>query len=97
MKISDIRIRKTFEEGNLKAIVSITIDDCLAIHEIKIVKGNDRVFVAMPSRKDENGVYRDVIHPITPASREAFEKVILAAYENHLSTQNILDSANISA
>lgn len=97
MKISDIRIRKTFNEGNLLAIVSITIDDCLAVHEIKIIKGDSRVFVAMPSRKDENGVYRDVVHPITPAARETFEKVILTAYENHAATQNILDAVNISA
>lgn len=53
MTISEIKIRKTFSEGNLKAIVSATLDNCLAIHDIKIVQGSDRLFAAMPSRKDE--------------------------------------------
>lgn len=97
MKITDIRIRKTFDDGNLKAIASVTVDDCLVIHEIKVVKGDNRMFVAMPSRRDESGVYRDIIHPITATARAAFEKIILAAYENHLATQNFLDTASISA
>lgn len=97
MKISDIKIRKTFNEGNLKAIVSIAIDDCLAIHEIKIVRNDNRTFVAMPNRKDENGVFRDIVHPVTSAARDSMEKIILAAYENYIATQNILDGATISA
>lgn len=55
MDISDIKIRKTIAEGRLRAIVSITFDDTLAVHDIKIVQGDERLFVAMPSRKDDNG------------------------------------------
>ena len=58
MDISDIKIRKTITEGRLRAIVSITIEDTLAVHDIKIVQGDERLFVAMPSRKDESGVFR---------------------------------------
>ena len=57
MDISDIKIRKTITEGRLRAIVSITIEDTLAVHDIKIVQGDERLFVAMPSRKDESGVF----------------------------------------
>ncbi len=80
MEITDIRIRKLVNEGKLRAIVSITVDDTLAIHDIKIIQGVNRLFAAMPNRRDENGVFRDVVHPITGESRAAFEKQILDAY-----------------
>ena len=88
MKITDVKIRKTFADSNIKAIVSITIDDCLAIHEIRIIQGNDRLFAAMPSRKD-NDVYRDIVHPITVAARQKLEDIILTAYMAHI---NIMEN-----
>lgn len=87
MNISDIRIRKIIDEGRLKAVVSMTVDDAIAVHDIKIVQGDERVFVAMPSRKDETGVFRDIIHPISPEARGVIESSIIAAYEDYLSTQ----------
>ena len=83
MKITDVRIRKTFADSNIKAIVSITIDDCLAVHDIRIIQGNDRLFAAMPSRKD-NDVYRDIVHPINAAARQRLEDIILTAYMTHI-------------
>ena len=77
MDISDIKIRKTIAEGRLRAIVSITFDDTLAVHDIKIVQGDERLFVAMPSRKDDNGVFRDIVHPISPEARKSIESEIL--------------------
>ena len=65
MKITDIKIRKTFPEGNVKAVVSVTLDDFIAIHEIKVVQGNGRIFAAMPNKLDSNDVYRDIVHPIS--------------------------------
>ena len=87
MNISDIRIRKIIDEGRLKAVVSMTVDDAIAVHDIKIVQGDERVFVAMPSRKDETGIFRDIIHPISPEARAVIESSIIAAYEDYLSTQ----------
>lgn len=84
MDISDIKIRKTITEGRLRAIVSITLDDTLAVHDIKIVQGDERLFVAMPSRKDENGVFRDIVHPISPPARQLVEEQILDAYSRHV-------------
>ena len=92
MKISEVKIRKTFTEGALRGIVSVTIDDCLAIHDIKVVQGSERLFIAMPSRKDENGIYRDVVHPIYPEARKYFENTILEAYKNYAELENILDT-----
>ena len=91
MVITEIKIRKTFTDGALRGIVSVTIDDCLAIHDIKVVQGSERLFIAMPSRKDENGIYRDVIHPIYPEARKYFEDTILEAYDNYLKIENVMN------
>ena len=84
MKVTDIKIRKTFPEGNVKAVVSVTLDDFIAIHEIKVVQGNGRIFAAMPNRLDSNDVYRDIVHPISAEARNKLERVILKAYENYI-------------
>jgi stage V sporulation protein G len=81
LRISDIRIRKLLQEGRLRAVVSITVNNSVAIHDIKIVQGEGRLFVAMPSRRDETGVFRDIIHPINPEARSIIESRILEEYE----------------
>ncbi len=81
MEITDIRIRKLYDESRLKALVSVTLEQELAIHDIKIIQGPQRLFVAMPSRKDENGLFRDIIHPITQEMRGQMEDAILRQYE----------------
>ena len=90
MRITKVRIRKTFTKGTLKAILSITIDNSLAIHDIKVIQGTDRIFVAMPSRKDESGNYHDITHPIDSATRSDFERIILDTYERYIRLEKIL-------
>ena len=85
MEINDIRIRKILQDGRLRAVVSLTIDNAIAVHDIKLVQGDDRMFVAMPSRRDEAGMFRDIIHPINPEARNQLETSILKAYEEYLS------------
>ena len=89
MEITDIRIRKLIYEGKLRAIVSLTLDNTLAVHDIKIIQGNDRLFVSMPNRRDENGVFRDIVHPITSEGRKIFENEILSAYHRALEEKNL--------
>ena len=84
MKITDIRVRRTYQDTRLKALVSVTIDDDLAVHDIKVIEGPERLFVAMPSRKDDHSVFRDICHPITPQARSTLENSILSAYHEHL-------------
>ena len=84
MEISDIKIRKTMNDGRLRAVVSITIDNAIAIHDIKLVQGDERLFVAMPSRREESGTFRDIIHPISSDIREKIKKKILAAYNDFI-------------
>ena len=84
LEISDIKIRKTMHEGRLRAVVSITIDNAIAIHDIKLVQGDERMFVAMPSRREDSGIFRDIIHPISSNVREEIEEKILNAYQTYI-------------
>lgn len=87
MKITDIKIRKTFEEGPLRAVVSLTFDDQLALHDVKVIYARDRYFVVMPSRKNPDGTFRDMVHPINAPFREEIETAIIAAYRDHLAAE----------
>ena len=93
MNITDVKIRKMLSEGRLRAVVSVTVDDMLAVHDIKVVQGDERLFVAMPSRKDENGVFRDIIHPISASARRMFEETILDAYEKQAALEAAEEAA----
>ena len=97
MNITDVKIRKMLSEGRLRAVVSVTIDDMLAVHDIKVVQGDERLFVAMPSRKDENGVFRDIIHPISASARRMFEETILDAYEKQAALEAAEEAAETPA
>ncbi len=88
MQITDIKIRKFINESRLRGVVSITLDNLIAIHDIKIVQGDERLFVAMPSRRDENGVFRDIVHPVSSVSRNVLESSILEEYEKQLSERS---------
>ncbi len=81
MKITDIRIRKLETENRLRAVVSITIDDCFAVHELRVIEGKDGLFVAMPSRKVGNDGFRDVAHPINAETRKMIEDEVIAKYK----------------
>jgi stage V sporulation protein G len=90
MEITGIKIRKITDSGRLRGIVSITLDDEFAVHDIKIVKGSSRLFVAMPSRLDENGEWRDIVHPMTSQAREEMEKRILHGFEEECRRSGII-------
>ncbi|MBQ1942759.1 MAG: septation regulator SpoVG [Clostridia bacterium] len=85
MKITDIRIRMMQKEDlKLKAVASITIDDCFVVHDIKIIAGSDGDFIAMPNRKTANGEYKDIAHPLNTETRNQLAEIILAAYHKEL-------------
>ena len=87
MNITDIKVRRLLHEGRLRAVVSVTVDDELAIHDIKVIEGPERLFVAMPSRKEQGGIFRDIAHPISPNVRRYFEAAVLDAYKREVLTQ----------
>jgi putative septation protein spoVG len=84
MQITDIRIRKVEKEGKMKAVVSITIDDEFVVHDIKVIEGEKEFFIAMPSRKANDGEYRDIAHPINSATREKIQNMILEKYKTEI-------------
>jgi stage V sporulation protein G len=82
MKITDVRVRKVEGETRLKGVASITIDEAFAVHELRIIEGNEGLFVAMPSRKAADGTFRDIAHPINVEARKMVEEVVLDAFNN---------------
>ena len=82
MEITDVKFRKTFDGKPLKAIVSITLDDCVAVHDVKIIYANEKYFVVMPGKKNKNGEFKDLVHPINSEFREKLENVLISEYKN---------------
>ncbi len=81
MEITDIRVRKISMDSKMKAVVSVTFDNCFVVHDIKVIEGQDKLFVAMPSRKTPEGEFKDIAHPINMEMRERLEKSILDKYQ----------------
>ena len=82
MNITDVRVRPMDKaDSNMKAVASITIDGEFVVHDIKVIQGNDKLFIAMPSKKDGNGDFKDIAHPINTATRTKIQEAVLAKYE----------------
>lgn len=80
MEITDIKVRKLFDDGPMKAIVSVTFDNELALHDVKVINARDKHFIVMPSRKNPDDTYRDIVHPINAQFRSKLEDAVLRAY-----------------
>jgi len=81
MQITDVRVRKINSEGKMKAIVSVTFEDCFVVHDIKIIEGQNGLFIAMPSRKMPDGEFKDIAHPINSETRNLVAEAVFKAYE----------------
>ena len=82
MKISDVRVRVVKkDDSKLKAVASITIDDCFVVHDIKVIEGTQGYFIAMPSRKTPEGEYKDIVHPLNTETREQIRTAILDEFD----------------
>ena len=80
MKITSVKIQKKNDESRMKGIASVLLDDCFVIRDIRIIEGKDGLFIAMPSRKNADGEYHDIAHPINAETRKIFEDAIFAEY-----------------
>lgn len=89
MQITDVRVRKISSEGKMKGIVSVTFDNEFVVHDIKVIEGQNGLFIAMPSRKTPNGEFKDIAHPISMDAREKIQSEILNAYEKAVSEQGL--------
>ena len=78
MKITDVRLRRTeSEDSRMKALVSITFDDAFVVHDIRVIEGNNGLFVAMPSKRTPDGEFRDIAHPINSSMRQQIQEMIM--------------------
>ena len=80
MQITDVKVRKLFTEGPMRAVVSVTFDGQLAVHDIKVINAREKYFIVMPSRKNPDDTYRDIVHPINSQFRADLEKAVTEAY-----------------
>lgn len=81
MNITEVRIRLVKkDEGKLKAVASVTIDDCFVIHDVKIIEGTDDYFIAMPSKRTPDGEFKDIVHPLNSQTREMLKQLVLDEY-----------------
>ena len=92
MNITDVRIRKVSDEGKMKAVVSITFDDEFVVHDIKIIDGQNGLFIAMPSRKMGEGDFRDIAHPLVSETRNKIRDAIFEEYEKVLAEKAVYDA-----
>ena len=82
MKITDVRVRIVKkDDSKLKAVASVTFDDCFVVHDIKVIEGNEGYFIAMPSRKTPDGEFKDIVHPLNTETREMIKDIVLKAFE----------------
>jgi stage V sporulation protein G len=81
MEITDVRLRKVNTDGRMRAIASITIDKEFVVHDIRVIDGNNGMFVAMPSKRTPDGEFRDIAHPITSGTREKIQTAVLNEYQ----------------
>lgn len=84
MQLTDIKIRKVFDDGPMRAVVSVTFDGEFAVHDIKVIYANEKYFIVMPSRKNADGTYRDIAHPINAAFRARMENAVLEEFRRAL-------------
>ncbi len=91
MNITDVRVRRITDDGKMKAVVSITFDDVFVVHDIKIIDGQNGLFIAMPSKKMGEGDFRDIAHPLESNTRNQIRDAIFAEYEKVLAESASLD------
>ena len=84
MIVTDVRIRRLTQEGKMKAIVSITLNDKFVVHDVRVIDGNNGLFVAMPSKRTPNGEFRDIAHPISAEARQVIQDSVLEAYSREV-------------
>lgn len=96
MKITDIKIRKIFTEGPMKAIASVTFDHQLVVHDIKVINAREKYFIVMPSRKNPDDTYRDIVHPVNAEFRAILEEAVKSAYDAELEAlANVTDDETV--
>lgn len=89
MEITEVRVYPVaHEDDRLLAYATLTFDDAFVVRDLRVIRGNTGLFVAMPSRKRQDGTYSDVAHPLKPDLRHAIEQRVVSAYEAEMARKN---------
>jgi stage V sporulation protein G len=80
VEVTDVRLRRVNTEGRMRAIASITLDHEFVVHDIRVIDGNNGLFVAMPSKRTPDGEFRDIAHPINSNTRSKIQDTVLEEY-----------------
>ncbi len=91
MEITDIRVKKVPSSGKMKAVASVTFDNAFVVHDIKIIEGTEKLFIAMPSRKTPDGEFKDIAHPINVEMRTSLEAAVLDKYQSVLAAEDFAE------
>lgn len=94
MEVTDVRLRRVQTDGRMRAIASITLDNEFVIHDIRVIDGNEGLFVAMPSKRTPDGEFRDIAHPINSGARTKLQEAVLTAYEQS-ENETVLENASV--
>jgi stage V sporulation protein G len=89
VKVTDVRIRRLSQEGKMRAIVSVTLNNQFVVHDVRVIEGNTGLFVAMPSKRTPNGEFKDIAHPINAESRQVIQDAILSAYHKEMEKEAV--------
>src|SRR6476660_2606180 len=96
MQITDVRLRRVNSEGRMKAIASITIDNEFVVHDIRVIDGNNGMFVAMPSKRTPDGEFRDIAHPISSTTRQKIQDAVLEVFYRAEETEETEEEVTIA-
>lgn len=96
MEVTDVRLRRVNTDGRMKAIASITIDNEFVVHDIRVIDGNNGMFVAMPSKRTPDGEFRDIAHPILSSTREKIQTAVLDEYRRAGEVETSYEEAGAS-
>ena len=83
MNITDVRVKSVESEGRLVGVASVTFNNCFVVHDIKIINGHNGLFIAMPSKRQTDGTFKDIAHPINRETRELIQKAVLNEFDNY--------------
>ncbi len=96
MEVTDVRLRRVNSEGRMRAIASITFDEEFVVHDIRVIDGNNGLFVAMPSKRTPDGEFRDIAHPINSGTRAKIQDAVLAEYHRAGEVEEAFEEAGVS-
>lgn len=88
MQVTEVRLQAFEDKGRMKAVSSVTFDREFVVHDIKLIQGDESLFIAFPSKKDKEGKFADICHPISQEMRNKVQEAVIEKYNDVLASQS---------